>query len=54
MDRKNRISGLVLINTSVIGLIIKNMVLEFNITQIVINIKEDGLLISVMVKEHFG
>ena len=30
------------------------MVLEFSITPIAINIREDGQLISAMVKEHFG
>lgn len=54
MVHKRVINGLVQINMLVIGLIIKNMVLVFNIIQMVINIKVDGNKIKDMDKEHFG
>jgi hypothetical protein len=54
MVHKKVINGSVQINMSAIGWIIKNMDLEFNTIQMVINIKEDGNKINVTAKEHFG
>jgi hypothetical protein len=39
---------------SVIGKIIRNKVLEFNIMRMEISMKEDGLRIKDIIKEHYG
>lgn len=38
----------------VIGIKIKNVVLVYNIMEMVINMKVDGMIILEMVKEHIG
>jgi hypothetical protein len=54
MGHRNLISGLGHINMWEIGKIIKRMGLEFNIIQMVISMKEDGVKIKDTVKEHIG
>lgn len=54
MVQRNLTNGLVHTSMSAIGKIIKKMGLEFNITKMEINMREDGLRIKDMDKERFG
>lgn len=54
MELRNKRDGLLIRNMLVIGIKIKNVVLVYNIMEMVINMKEDGLIIKGMGKVHIG
>ena len=54
MELRNKKDGLLTKNMQVIGIKTKSVGLVYNIMEMVINMKEVGLIIKEMVKAHIG
>ena len=54
MEHRNKKDGLLIKNMLVIGIKTKNVGLVYNIMEMVINMKVDGLIIKEMDKVHIG